>query len=60
MSNQHKLHVEIARTLEEIQEFDPLRYGWWYSRLYPVEGGPGPYWTEDALAQLKTLLSTYA
>lgn len=60
MGNQHKLHVEIARTLEEIQEFDPLRYGWWYSRLYPVKGGPGLHWSEDTLNQLKTLLSVYA
>ena len=59
MSNQHELHVNIAHTLEEIQEFDPLRYGWWYSRLYPYGDAPGPYWTTDTLTQLKTLLSDY-
>ena len=49
------LAVKIADTLEELQGINPVRYGFWYRKLYPPHGDK-KYWTTETLFHLKNLL----
>jgi hypothetical protein len=53
--NQHTINVQIADTLEKIQQFNPVLYGMWYSKLYPPHGDYN-YWTAETLTHLNNLL----
>jgi len=55
MTDQHTLNVQIADTLEKIQEINPVLYGMWYSKLYPPHGDK-KHWTAETLAHLNNLL----
>ena len=55
MVDQHMIDVEIADTLEKIQSVDPLRYGYWYSKLYAPHGDEAN-WNLTTLAHLNNLL----
>ena len=56
MATKHSLLVDIAHTLEQVQEIDPDLYALWYSKLYPLNGGPGDAWTPATLSRLKGFL----
>mgnify|MGYP000031119604 CR=1 FL=1 len=58
MADQHTVNVEIARTLEEVQNVDPLRYGHWYSRLYPPYGDEAN-WNLTTLIHLNNILKAH-
>jgi hypothetical protein len=55
MTDQHTINVQIADTLEKIQEINPVLYGMWYSKLYPPHG-ENKHWTTETLARLNNLL----
>ena len=50
------LCVDIAETLERLQEINPEQYAWWYSKLYPTDNPPGDEWTSYTLATLRNLI----
>jgi hypothetical protein len=50
------LCVDIAETLEELQDIHPEQYAWWYSKLYPTENPPGDEWNRYTLATLRNLV----
>ena len=50
------LCVEIAETLERLQEINPEQYAWWYSKLYPIDGLTGDEWTRYTLVTLRNLI----
>jgi hypothetical protein len=52
----HDLCVDIAETLEELQDINPEQYAWWYSKLYPTENPPGDEWNRYTLATLRNLV----
>ena len=55
MDPQHTLSVQIANTLEKIQDFNPTLYGFWYSKLYPPHGD-SKHWNLTTLNHLNNLL----
>ena len=52
----HDLCVDIAETLERLQDINPEQYAWWYSKLYPTDNPPGDEWTSYTLATLRNLI----
>jgi hypothetical protein len=52
MTNQHTIHVQIAETLEKLQDLNPDLYGLRYSQLYAPYGNP-ENWTVDTLKQIE-------
>ena len=59
MTNTHKMHVQIAETLEELQHLNPDLYGLRYSQLYANKGEVDPQaWNEQTLKMLQNDLLT--
>ena len=51
---QHQLNVQIAETLEKLQDLNPDLYGFRYSQLYSNEGIANPEaWTVSTLHQIE-------
>ena len=50
------LCVDIAETLEELQDINPEQYAYWYSKLYPIDGSTGDEWTRYTLVTLRNLI----
>ena len=50
-----ELLVEIAQTLEQVQNISPELYGEWYSKLYPPYGDTDN-WDVNTLKELKQIL----
>ena len=49
---QHQLNVQIAETLEKLQDLNPDLYGFRYSQLYAPHGNP-ENWTVSTLHQIE-------
>ena len=50
----HNLHVQIAETLEQLQDLNPDLYGLRYSELYANKGHADlQAWTETMLHQIE-------
>lgn len=54
MMTDHNLNVQIAETLERVQDINPELYGYWYSKLYPPHGDIN-HWNVNTLEELKQL-----
>ena len=50
------LCVDIAETLEKLQDINPDQYAWWYSALYPTDGSTSEEWNRYTLATLRNLV----
>ena len=59
MTYTQQINILIAQTLEKVQELNPERYGYWYSKLYPPFGD-NENWNVRTLHTLEQLLIDYA
>lgn len=56
---QHGLNVLIAHTLEKVQDLNPERYAYWYTKLYSAPDREAN-WNVKNLHTLEQLLIDYA
>ena len=59
MTYTQQIDFLIADTLEKLQELNPERYGYWYSKLYAPHGDK-ENWNVRTLHTLEQLLIDYA
>jgi len=51
---QHQINVQIAQTLEQLQDLNPDLYGFHYSQLYSNQGNANPQvWTLSTLHKIE-------